>query len=148
MEQDPKQLAIYFARVRAGIGLAMVLLPGLTGRVMLGRDANTPTSRALVRMIGIRDLVLGVGALTALNETEHGPDWVGVCAVVDGIDAVALTFGPGLVLRARPTGLVAGALAAVQLELARRLADEREAANPTIPAEVRPAEVVDLTTAG
>jgi hypothetical protein len=71
-----------------------------------------------------------------------------VCAVVDGIDAVALTFGPRLVLRARPTGLVAGALAAVQLELARRLADEREVASPTIPAEVRPAEVVDLTTAG
>jgi hypothetical protein len=148
MDQDPKQLAIYFARVRAGIGLAMVLLPGLAGRVMLGRDAGAPTSRALVRMIGIRDLVLGVGSLTALNETTHGPDWVAVCAVVDGIDAVALTFGPRLVLRARPTGLVAGALAAVQLELARRLADEREVASPTIPAEVRPAEVVDLTTAG
>lgn len=148
MEQDPKQLAVYFARARAGIGLAMVLLPGLSGRVMLGRDASAPTSRALVRMIGIRDLVLGVGALTALNETEHGSDWVGICAVVDGIDAIALTFGPGLVLRARPTGLVAGALAAVQLELARRLADQREAANPRIPAEVRPAEVVDLTTAG
>lgn len=135
---DAKRIAIWCGRGRAVLGLAAVLLPGLVGRLMLGRGTASPTGRALSRMMGARDLVLGVGAITSLNETEHGPEWVSMGAAADLVDGATMLATPGLPRWVRPIGLLAFAAGAVQLAAARRLADDRESRAPTIPAEVPP----------
>lgn len=138
MDQDPKQLAVYLARGRAVLGLVMTAAPGVVGRLLLGRGGATGPARALTRMMGIRDVALGVGAVTSLNETDHGPEWISMGAAADAVDALALTFGRGVTKRARLVGLVAAGAAAANLLLARQLADRREAEAPTILAEVAP----------
>jgi hypothetical protein len=125
LDQDPKQVAIYLSRARAVLGLVMLVAPGLAGRAVFGPAGATSTARALSRMAGVRDLVLGVGTLTALNETDHGPDWLGMCAAADAGDALALLLGPGLTARARLAGLSAVAASGASLVLSRRLADAR-----------------------
>jgi hypothetical protein len=128
MDQDSKQLAIYLSRARAVIGLSMIVAPGLLGRAWMGPGGSTGPARALARIAGIRDLVLGIGAMTALNEGDHGPEWLSMAAASDAVDAVTLLLGRGLPLRARLSSLTAAAAAAAGMKLSRDLADEREAA--------------------
>ena len=54
----------------------------------IGRDASGPMT-FLIRLFGIRDLVLGAGALVALNDEEPDPRWVQFGAIADTADAVA-----------------------------------------------------------
>jgi len=128
MDIEERELAVNVARGRAYTGLALLALPGLVGRLWLGRGAATPAGRALVRTTGARDLALGVGALTSLRETDRGPDWLSMGAVTDGVDALVCLLTPGLPRRARLVGLVAGASAVAGYVLARRISEADEAA--------------------
>jgi hypothetical protein len=147
---DAKRYAVYLARGRAVLGLAATTLPGVVGPLMMGRTARTPAGRAFARMLGVRDIALGVGAITALNESDHGPEWVSMGAVADAVDGVAMLATPGLPRWVRPFGLVAVGLAGAQLVLSRQLADARDAASPRVPPEVppRPLDVPAVEAAG
>ena len=93
-----------------------------------------PVTRALLRLVGIRDVVLGVGAITTLKEHTMDAEWVGMGAVADAVDGVVALVTPGLILRGRLVALVGGAAAAQGIYVARALADERK--SPEIASEV------------
>jgi len=125
---DDRQLALVLGRARAVVGLVLVVFPSLVGRLWLGRGATAPAARATLRMLGARDLVLGIGAITTVKESTSGPEWVGTGAVVDGVDAVAMLITPGLPKRARLSVLVPAAAAVLAIRCAKALAAERDEA--------------------
>jgi hypothetical protein len=125
VELDRRQVAILIARGRVVIGLGALVAPGLAVRMLMGE--STPTTRTLTRMLGARDLALGIGAVNSVKERTQDAEWVSMGAVADGVDALAGLFTPGLPVRARLMGAVAAGAAAVGLKLSRELADERAA---------------------
>jgi hypothetical protein len=127
---DTRSTALVLARGRAIIGLTLLAAPGLAARVWFGD--SSPRVRALLRMVGVRDLVLGVGALTTLKERTQDAEWIGVGALADAVDGVVTLTTPGLPLRSRLVGPTALGSALVGIKLARDLADARKA----VPVEV------------
>jgi hypothetical protein len=125
---EPRQIAIIASRGRCVIGLLCIFVPSLVVRLVLGR--SDPFVKAVTRVVGIRDLALGVGALTALKEHEQDAEWLSMGAACDGVDAAVFVVSPGLPLRARLVGLGAGVNAAYLLKLSRDFAAEREAQIP------------------
>jgi hypothetical protein len=123
---DQRQVALILARGRAITGLTMLLAPGLVGRVLFGRDGGAPVSKAMLRLVGVRDLALGVGAITTLKEQTMDAEWVGMGAVCDGVDVATLLVTPGLTKTARLGSLIAAGGAAVGFMTSRALADERK----------------------
>jgi hypothetical protein len=127
MDLDHRRFALALARARAVNGLAMLVLPGVVGWVVFGSAGRQPATRALLRLVGIRDLVLGIGAITTLKEHTMDAEWVGMGALADAVDGVVSLVTPGLTPRARVVSLVGGGAAAVGLIASRGLADERAA---------------------
>jgi hypothetical protein len=125
MDNDQRRIALVIARARAINGLVTLILPGVVGRVLFGQAGATPTTRALLRLVGVRDLVLGVGAITTLKEGTMDAEWVGMGAVADAVDGVVSLLTPGLARRSRLVALVGGGAAAVGLTASRALADAR-----------------------
>ena len=123
MDPQRRLVALWLCRGRALLGLKLLLFPALVTRLGLGR--TSPVANATVRMVGVRDVALGLGAVAGVREGGQAPEWMGWGAVADGIDAVALLATPGLPKRARLVGLFAGAAAVVGMKLAWELADER-----------------------
>jgi hypothetical protein len=126
MDFEPRQTALILARSRAVVGLTLVLLPGLAGWLWFGE--SSARTRALLRMVGVRDLVLGVGALTSVKEHTQDAEWVGMGAVADAFDGIVTLTVPGLPLRGRLVGPAALGSAVIGMQTARALADAREAA--------------------
>ena len=125
---DHRTNVLGVARGRIVMGLAMLFLPGVMLRVMFGRNASTPTGRVMARMFGARELVLGVGTVTSVKEGTQDAEWVGACAAADAVDGLVMAFSPGVPRRSRPAALVGVAAAAIGMQAARALADERSAA--------------------
>jgi hypothetical protein len=120
-----REQALVLARARCVVGLVLLAAPGAAGRLWLG--PTTPATRVALRLTGIRDLVLGTGALTAAKERTLDAEWVGMGAVCDGVDALVTALSPGLPWRARLSAVVPGAAAVIGIGLARELAHERAA---------------------
>jgi len=125
MDFDHRRVALAIARGRAVSGLVMLVLPGAVGWILFGRAGRTPAVRALLRFVGVRDLVLGVGAITTIKERTMDAEWVGMGAVADAVDGVVSLATPGITRRARVVSLVGGGAAAVGVLASRALADER-----------------------
>ena len=86
---EARDLAVGLAGGRIAIGVASLLAPGLVGRTMTGRDGSAGGTRLFARMVGARDLGLGLGVLAALDRGAPVRGWLEASAVVDGIDAAA-----------------------------------------------------------
>ena len=86
---EARDLAVGVAGGRIAIGVASLLAPGLVGRAMIGPDGNAGGTRLFLRVVGARDLGLGVGVLVALDRGAPVRGWLVASAVVDGIDAGA-----------------------------------------------------------
>jgi hypothetical protein len=127
---ETKQLGAYIARARVGLGLAAMVVPGATFGVVLGRSATTPGARAVGRMLGIRDSVLGAGGSIAIGQRAGGGDWLSMMALCDAVDAVVLLAMPGLPKRARVVGVLAAQSAVVHLYLARQIAAQEMGTTP------------------
>ena len=125
MDFDHRRVALAIARGRAVSGLVMLVLPGAVGWILFGRAGRVPAVRALLRFVGGRDLVLGVGAITTIKERTMDAEWVGMGAVADAVDGVVSLLTPGITRRARVVSLIGGGAAAVGLLASRGLADER-----------------------
>jgi len=125
MDPQRRLVALWLCRIRALLGLKMLLVPRIMSRVALGR--STPATTATVRMVAVRDIALGMGAVAGVREGAQAPEWMGWGAVADGVDALALLVTPGLPKRSRLFGLVAAGAAVVGMKLAWELADERAA---------------------
>jgi hypothetical protein len=122
---DHRQLALGLARARAVNGLIMLILPGLVGRSLFGKEHSGAVVRALVRLLGIRDLVLAIGAINTLKERTMDAEWVAMGAVADGVDAVVALVAPGLPRRTRMVVLAGGSAAVTGFMAAKALDDER-----------------------
>jgi hypothetical protein len=126
MDFEPGKTALILARSRAIVGAILVFFPGLASWLWFGE--SSARTRALLRMVGVRDLVLGVGALTSVKEHTQDAEWVGMGAVADAVDGIVTLTVPGLPMRGRLVGPVALGSAFIGFQTARQLADTREAA--------------------
>jgi hypothetical protein len=86
---EARDLAVRLAGGRIAIGVVSLLAPGLVGRTMTGPDGAMGGTRLFARMVGARDLGLGLGVLLALDRGAPVRGWLEASAVVDGIDAGA-----------------------------------------------------------
>jgi hypothetical protein len=126
MDLDHRRLALVIARGRAVNGLVLLVVPGIFGRLLFGKAGAQPTTKALLRLVGVRDLVLGVGAITTLKEQTMDAEWVGMGAVADAVDGLVSLTTPGLLRRSRVVSLVGGGAAAVGLLASRAHAHARK----------------------
>jgi hypothetical protein len=86
---EGKDLAVGLAGGRIAIGVMSLLAPEFVGRTMAGPGGSSGATRLFARMVGARDLGLGLGVLVALNRGAPLRGWLETSAVVDGIDAGA-----------------------------------------------------------
>jgi hypothetical protein len=86
---ERRDLAVSVARGRIAIGVVSLLAPELVGRTITGRDGSVGGTRLFVRMVGARDLGLGLGVVVALDRSAPVRGWLEASAVVDGLDAAA-----------------------------------------------------------
>ena len=90
---EERDLAVTLARGRIAFGVVSLLAPGFLARTMTGRsDGGT---RLFVRMVGARDLGVGLGLHVALDRDAPTRGWLEASAVVDGIDAAARASSRG-----------------------------------------------------
>ena len=119
---DTDRVAVYLARARFGIGLALLVTPGAAAKIWAGREWNGRGARLFARTTGVREAALGAGASIAIGQGRGGGDWVSMLAVSDGGDAIVSLLTPRLPVRARLIGVIAAASAVVHLKLATDLA--------------------------
>jgi hypothetical protein len=119
---DSERAAVYLARARFGLGVALLVAPGTAAKVWAGARWDGRGTRLFARTTGVREAALGAGASIAIGQGSGGGDWVSMLAVSDAGDAVVSLLTPGLPVRARLVGVVAAVSAAVHLKLARDLA--------------------------
>ena len=82
------------AAARIVFGAGFMLLPGPTGRVWIGRDADRPAVNVLVQAIGARDLTMGLGAMIAMRQGKPSRGWFEAISLTDTLDfACALAAG-------------------------------------------------------
>jgi hypothetical protein len=86
---DDRFLARFTAICRVGIGAGFLLNPSLSMRVWVGRDSTRPSARVLARALGVRDLVLAVGTLTALRDGGSSQPWLRAALLADATDLAA-----------------------------------------------------------
>jgi hypothetical protein len=122
-ELDEREIALWLARGRAVVGLTLMFAPGVLTQPWMG--SRSAEVKAMARVAGVRDLVLGVGAITNLKEQNQDAEWLGMGAVCDGVDALVSLAAPGLPKRARVLSLGIAGLATGGLLLARQIADSR-----------------------
>lgn len=75
--------------LRTSVGVALMAAPGAPMR-LAGTEFPTPTALLLMRTIGIRDLVLGLGTVSAAH-TADGSDerrWVKATLASDALDTI------------------------------------------------------------
>lgn len=86
---DERQVVRLLAAGRVVVGASLVALPGVAGRSWIDEAARTPAAKVVLRALGIRDLVLGAGALIALERGAPVREWVVLGAACDAVDAAA-----------------------------------------------------------
>jgi hypothetical protein len=84
---EARDLAVGLAGGRIAIGVVSLLAPGVVGRAMMGPDADSSGTRLFLRVLGARDLALGIGVLAALDRDAPLHGWLRASAAVDGLDA-------------------------------------------------------------
>ena len=87
LAMDDLLIARLVAAGRVLFGTLCLAIP----RVILGKHAKDASGPLIwmVRAFGIRDVVLGAGALVSLNEDDPDTSWVKFGAIADTADAVA-----------------------------------------------------------
>jgi len=75
--------------LRTGVGIALIAAPGAPMR-LAGTDSPTGASLLLMRTIGIRDLVLGLGAVSAARSGggSEARRWTTATLASDALDTV------------------------------------------------------------
>jgi hypothetical protein len=82
-------VAVGLAQGRIAIGGASLLAPGWTARTMTGQRGSGGGTSLFARMVGARDIGLGLGMQIALNRGAPVRGWLEASALVDGLDVAA-----------------------------------------------------------
>jgi hypothetical protein len=85
----PRVAAAAIAAGRVLFGLGLFAAPAAVARGWLGTEASRPAAAELLRGLGARDVVLGVGALVNLRDGGSPAPWIAAGAAADAADAVA-----------------------------------------------------------
>jgi hypothetical protein len=83
---EARDIATAIARGRIGLGAAAIAAPGFVARAMFGSGGSRPGTRALARMLGGRDMALGLGVVIALDRGAPVRGWLEASALADGVD--------------------------------------------------------------
>lgn len=126
---EPRDIAVALARGRIALGAAALAAPGLAGRLMFGPGGSRPGTRLLGRMLGGRDMALGLGVVIALDRGAPVRGWLEACALADGVDLVGCLIARDEIPRATfvTTAALAGGAALVGIWLSRQLDPAPEA---------------------
>jgi hypothetical protein len=120
---DDATLALSLARGRVAFGATALIAPRLAARVMGAGRTPRGTTPLLARMVGGRDMALGLGTVIALDRGKPVRGWLEGSALADAVDCLAClrarTELPPNVVRA--TVSIGGASAIVGIFLSRRL---------------------------
>ncbi|HEX3976763.1 MAG TPA: hypothetical protein VHW96_10895 [Solirubrobacteraceae bacterium] len=85
---EDASLAMSVARCRIALGVAAVAAPGLAARIMGGRRSEG-VAPLFARMLGGRDIALGLGTVIALDRGRPVRGWLEGSALADAVDCVA-----------------------------------------------------------
>lgn len=119
MNPDVEQQVRALAIGRIVLGAGFLVAPGLSLQTWVGRQGDTPASRLVVRMVGGRDVAMGVGTLLAVRHGAPVRGWLEAGALSDTTDFVASLFAARHLPKGRVLGAGLSAVAAVVM--ARRL---------------------------
>ena len=87
---DHRSVARITAAGRVAIGTALLVAPQVVTRGWTGPTGALPGAKLLGRGLGVRDLMLGLGVINALDRGDpRAQDWVRASALADVGDAVA-----------------------------------------------------------
>jgi hypothetical protein len=125
---ERRDVAVSLARGRVAIGVVSLLAPAVVGRMMTGRNGSGGGATLFARMVGARDLGLGLGLLIALDRGAPVRGWLEVSGLVDGIDAAACLLARDHMRTSMLPGAVG--LAAAGALLSVWLARELDVARP------------------
>jgi hypothetical protein len=115
------RIAIAYAALRIAYALGLLGAPARVARPWLGADAGRPASEVALRGLGMRDLALATGVLSAAASGAPARWWLAGCAAGDAADLVATLSADGerLPRRAKPgTVAAAGGFGAIAMALA------------------------------
>jgi peptide-methionine (R)-S-oxide reductase len=87
--------AMSLARCRIAIGVAAVVAPRLATRVMGGRRRSEAVAPLFARMLGGRDIALGLGTVIALDRGKPVRGWLEGSVLADAVDCVACVLARG-----------------------------------------------------
>jgi len=81
-----RQIATVHAGSRVVVGAALTLAPKAAAAGWIGKDAGRTPVTTLTRGLGVRDAVMGLGALSTLDDAEAAKPWLTACVVSDAVD--------------------------------------------------------------
>jgi hypothetical protein len=82
-------VALTLARCRIAIGVAAIAAPRLTAQFMGGPEAADGIAPVFARMLGARDIALGLGTVIALDRGKPVRGWIEGAALSDAVDCIA-----------------------------------------------------------
>jgi peptide-methionine (R)-S-oxide reductase len=134
---DNAMLAMTVARCRIAIGLAAVVSPRLATRVMGRGRPSDGMGPLFARMLGARDVALGLGTVIALDRGAPVRGWVEGSALADAADCISCVLARDDMspLAFRASAGLGGASAILGVFLSRRL-DPPPPAHPGQPEAV------------
>jgi hypothetical protein len=117
------RLVTGYGALRIAYAVALLAAPGRTARPWLGDAAERAGTTVSIRGLGIRDLVLSAGAVTAALGEGSARPWLAACALSDAGDLAATLVADGSELPARSkpgTIMAAGSFGVAAALLAAR----------------------------
>lgn len=103
----PRDIARGLGAGRVLVGASLLLAPTLAGAGWLGRDARRPGVRALLRALGIRDLIIGALVLHVADRPGVGYRTLATAAVADAVDFAAFLGARDHLTRVGGPGVIA-----------------------------------------
>ncbi len=91
---DDATIALMLARARIALGIGAIAAPG-TAAGLIARESTEAAGVAplLARMVGFRDLALGLGTVIALGNGTPVRGWLEASALADVGDCVSAVIG-------------------------------------------------------
>jgi len=86
-------LAMALARARMGLGVFAVTVPKFAAKKFFGRSEAVGVEGQLTRMLGARDLALGLGTVIAIDKGTPVRGWLEASAFADAGDFLATLLG-------------------------------------------------------
>jgi hypothetical protein len=94
---NKRTLAKLLALNRIQYGMGLVLTPERNAKVWVGgRAARQGPNKLLAQALGVRDLVMGAGALRSIGDADAARAWFAALAVADGVDVVVTARADGI----------------------------------------------------